>query len=173
MTTCDKEEKSSLPQDNSIQNRHLLWTNAGPSVHLNGMFLYPFEFRPRAQRALYSVALSKVHESIRTRQTSLVRSLDRIFPVEPISAADLLFSILDVPLPIPVNPSDPAPPLNDPARPSINEDVIATALGYTAQVVHLLTAYMGFLVPYPITCAGGTLYLVGACLYLRQHHRSV
>ncbi|KAF9513061.1 hypothetical protein BS47DRAFT_1344778 [Hydnum rufescens UP504] len=98
--------------------------------------------------------LSTIQVDLQARRGVLVRSLDRIFPLDPISSADLLFSILDVPLPIPINLSDPAPPLSDPQRSNINEESIATALGYIAHVVQLLAVYMGYLISYPITYAG-------------------
>ena len=102
----------------------------------------------------FSARLSTVQATLQARRGAIVRSLDRIFPVEPISSADLLFSILDVALPIPVNSSDPTPPLSDTKWPNINEESIATALGYSAQIVQFLAAYMGYLIPYPITYAG-------------------
>jgi UV radiation resistance-associated gene protein len=103
---------------------------------------------------LSSTRLSTIQVDLQARRGVLVRSLDRIFPLDPISSADLLFSILDVPLPIPINLSDPAPPLSDPQRSNINEESIATALGYIAQVVQLLAVYMCYVISYPITYAG-------------------
>ncbi|KDQ17682.1 hypothetical protein BOTBODRAFT_29844 [Botryobasidium botryosum FD-172 SS1] len=98
--------------------------------------------------------LAPVLAALPPRQRALLRAVDFIFPIEPISAGDLLFSILDIPLPIPVNSSDPAPPLTLPEYPSVNEDSIATALGYVAQITLLVSLYTGRILPYPITCAG-------------------
>lgn len=92
--------------------------------------------------------------TLTNQQAHLVRDLERIYPIEPISSPDLLFGILDIPLPIPTNPSDPAPPLSHPEWPSINEENVATALGYTAQVVLALSVYLSIVIPYPIVCAG-------------------
>ncbi|KAG8856959.1 hypothetical protein FRB96_006222 [Tulasnella sp. 330] len=89
-----------------------------------------------------------------TARTSLVRTIDFIYPIEPLVSGDLLFTILDVPLSLPNGPSDPAPPLSLPARPSINENSVASALGYAAHVVLLIATYLGRLLPYPITYAG-------------------
>ena len=81
-------------------------------------------------------------------------NLASIYPIELVSPPDLLFTILDVPLPIPTGPTDPAPPLALPAHKEITEDTVATALGYAAQVVQLLAAYLGQGLTYPVTCIG-------------------
>jgi len=60
---------------------------------------------------------------------------------------------LDVPLPIPVAPTDPAPPLSVPLQ-GVTEEAVATAFGYAAQVVHLLSTYMNIGLTYPVTCIG-------------------
>ncbi|KAG8691266.1 hypothetical protein FRC11_005424 [Ceratobasidium sp. 423] len=88
----------------------------------------------------------EVHNALTPRRTTLCHTLDYIFPIEPDSerAADLVFTIVDVPLPVPVAPSDPAPPLN-------NEEAVSAALGYAAHVVALLSSYMNVRVPYPVT----------------------
>lgn len=85
---------------------------------------------------------------------SLFTSLAFIYPIELISPPDLLFTILDVPLPIPTGPTDPAPPLFLASHKDITEDSVATALGYAAQVVQLLAAYLGQGLIYPVTCVG-------------------
>lgn len=87
-------------------------------------------------------------------RTSLIQTITFIFPIEPLSAADLLFTILGAPLPVPVMSSDPAPPLSLPSHPEITEDTTATALGYVAQVVQLVSAYLGRGLVYPVTCCG-------------------
>ncbi|KAI0078487.1 hypothetical protein K474DRAFT_902051 [Panus rudis PR-1116 ss-1] len=84
-------------------------------------------------------------------RSSLISIVSFIYPIELVSPPDLLFSILDVPLPIPVAPTDPAPPLN---LTGISEDVVATALGYAAQVVQLLASYLNVHLTYPVTCIG-------------------
>ncbi|KAJ7480116.1 hypothetical protein B0H11DRAFT_1864054 [Mycena galericulata] len=96
--------------------------------------------------------------SLRSRftptRTTLISTLSTIFPIELLSPPDLLYTILDVPLPIPLSASDPAPPLTLAAHKDVTEDAVATALGYVAQVVQLLSAYLGKGLVYPITCIG-------------------
>ncbi|KAJ7226042.1 UV radiation resistance protein and autophagy-related subunit 14-domain-containing protein [Mycena pura] len=87
-------------------------------------------------------------------RTTLISSLSTIFPIELLFSPDLLYTILDVPLPIPLSAADPAPPLSLPAHKDVTEDAVATALGYVAQVVQLLAAYLGKGLVYPITCIG-------------------
>ncbi|KAJ7071563.1 hypothetical protein C8F01DRAFT_1111054 [Mycena amicta] len=96
--------------------------------------------------------------SLRSRftptRTTLISCLATIFPIDLLSPPDLLYTILDVPLPIPLAASDPAPPLSLPSHKDVTEDAVATALGYVAQVVQLLAAYLGKGLVYPITCIG-------------------
>ena len=87
-------------------------------------------------------------------RTSLLSTLSTIFPIELYSPPDLLFTILDVPLPIPLTPNDPAPPWTLPNHKEVTEEAIATALGYAAQVLQILAAYLGKLLVYPVTCIG-------------------
>ncbi|KAF8530996.1 hypothetical protein JB92DRAFT_327563 [Gautieria morchelliformis] len=87
-------------------------------------------------------------------RTALIQTISFIFPIEPLSPADLLFTILGAPLPIPALSSDPAPPLTLASHPDITEDTTATALGYVAQLVHLVSAYLGKGLVYPVTCCG-------------------
>ncbi|KAG9050960.1 hypothetical protein FS837_000623 [Tulasnella sp. UAMH 9824] len=94
-----------------------------------------------------------VDSRLNSQRMYLVRTLDFIFPIEPLSSQDLLFGILDVPLPLPIGSSDPAPPLSLATCPSVNEQTTATALGYAAQVVHMVSIYLGRVLPYPITYA--------------------
>ncbi|KAJ6626950.1 hypothetical protein B0H10DRAFT_2296551 [Mycena sp. CBHHK59/15] len=96
--------------------------------------------------------------SLRSRfaptRTTLISTLSTIFPIELLSPPDLLYIILDVPLPIPLSASDPAPPLTLLAHKEVTEDAVATALGYVAQVVQLLAVYLGKGLVYHITCIG-------------------
>ncbi|EGO19453.1 hypothetical protein SERLADRAFT_478872 [Serpula lacrymans var. lacrymans S7.9] len=96
--------------------------------------------------------------SLRSRfsptRTTLISTLSFIFPIDLLSPPDLLFTILSVPLPIPIFPTDPAPPLTLPSHKEVTEDAVATALGYAAQVVQLLAAYLGKGLVYPVTCIG-------------------
>ena len=87
-------------------------------------------------------------------QTTVISSLSIIYPIEIYSSTDLLFTILDVPLPIPITANEPAPPLTLPNYTDVTEETIAAALGYVAQVLQLLAAYMGKNLVYPVTCVG-------------------
>lgn len=98
--------------------------------------------------------LTLIHGKVLSARTSLLFTLSTIFPIELYSPPDLLYNILDVLLPIPVNPSDPAPPLSMSAHKDVTEDGVATALGYVAQVLQILAAYVGKNLTYPVTCIG-------------------
>lgn len=87
-------------------------------------------------------------------RSALLTTLSSIYPIELVSPPDLLFTILDVPLPIPVASTDPAPPLSLQSHKEVTEDAVATALGYSAQMVQLLAAYLGKGLVYPVTCVG-------------------
>ncbi|KAK8869985.1 hypothetical protein IAR55_000555 [Kwoniella newhampshirensis] len=106
-------------------------------------------------------------ESVETERTSLyprihslrashIQTLDALFPIQPLDPSQLLYTILGVPLPIPLGPKDPAPPLSLPAH-RVDERTTAAALGYVAMVVQMLGnlggAQSGGL-PYIVTCAG-------------------
>lgn len=89
------------------------------------------------------------------------QTLDSLFPIQPLDPSSLLYSILNVPLPIPTGPKDPAPPLSLPASMlpdgvRIDERTTAAALGYAALVVQILGNLGGVQggLPYPITGAG-------------------
>lgn len=96
--------------------------------------------------------------SLRSRfaptRTTLLSTLSTIYPIELLSPPDLLYTILDIPLPIPLSSTEPAPPLSLPNHKSVTEDAVATSLGYVAQVVQLLAAYLGKGLIYPVTCIG-------------------
>ncbi|KAF9535777.1 hypothetical protein CPB83DRAFT_842312 [Crepidotus variabilis] len=102
----------------------------------------------------YRRRLSQVRERTTSTNTTLLSTVTTIFPIELLSPPDLLFTILDVPLPIPLTANDPAPPLALPEHKDVNEDTVATALGYVAQVVQMLAAYLGKNLVYPVTCVG-------------------
>jgi hypothetical protein len=87
-------------------------------------------------------------------QTTLLQTLSSIFPIEPLESKDLLFTIVTVPLPIPFSSSEPGPPLSLPRKPSFNDETVVSALGLVAQVVQLVSAYMGYALTYPATCIG-------------------
>jgi len=87
-------------------------------------------------------------------RVSLITTLASLFPIDLISGSDLLFSILNVPLPIPLGSTDPAPPLSLPAYKEVNDESVATALAYAAFVVQLLAVYLDKMLVYPITFCG-------------------
>ncbi|KAF5377306.1 hypothetical protein D9615_006385 [Tricholomella constricta] len=135
--------------DNLRQRKHLLKL---AREQLEGEVAYEHEMEEAIvqDRAL--------HSSLRSRfgptRTTLLSILSSIYPIELLSPPDLLYTILDVPLPIPLSSSDPAPPLIMPLQKDVNEDAVATSLGYAAQVVQLLAAYLGKGLVYPVTCIG-------------------
>ncbi|ESK98165.1 uv radiation resistance-associated protein [Moniliophthora roreri MCA 2997] len=90
----------------------------------------------------------------RPTRVTLISTLASIFPIELDSPPDLLYTILDVPLPIPLSSTDPAPPLSLPNHKDINEETVAAALGYAALLVQLLAAYLGKGLVYPVTYIG-------------------
>ncbi|KAL7408825.1 hypothetical protein BDY24DRAFT_419433 [Mrakia frigida] len=91
-----------------------------------------------------------------SQRARLSEALEAIFHITPtIHGRSLLFSINNVALPIPTHPKEPAPPLHLPPSelpPNIHvdEDSVATALGYAAMVVQHLAGYLGKHLPYPI-----------------------
>ena len=101
-----------------------------------------------------SVRLDDLRRRFAPTHTALLLTLSTIFPIELSSPPDLLFAILDVPLPIPVTAKDPAPPLSMPSHKDVTEDTVATALGYVAQLLQLVAAYLGKGLVYPVVCIG-------------------
>lgn len=107
-------------------------------------------------------ARSELLPKIYATRARHAQALDQIFPIVPVSASALLYSILDVPLPIPQGPKDPAPPLVlSPAQlpegcPKVDERTTAAALGYAALLVHLIASLGGAAasLAYPVTYAG-------------------
>ena len=98
--------------------------------------------------------VAALRQRISPIRATLITTLAYLFPIDLISASDLLFSILDVPLPIPLGATDPAPPLSLLAYKDVNEECIATALAYAALVVQLLAVYLDRMLVYPITFCG-------------------
>ncbi|KAH9836605.1 UV radiation resistance protein and autophagy-related subunit 14-domain-containing protein [Rhodofomes roseus] len=98
--------------------------------------------------------LDSLRREIGPLRSDVINTLAFIFPIELVSPPDLLFTVLDVPLPIPIGATDPSPPLSLPSHKEVTEETVATALGYAAQVVHLLAAYTGKHLVYPVTNIG-------------------
>lgn len=98
--------------------------------------------------------LTILRQRLRLIRSNLLSILSTIFPIELLSPPDLLFTILDIPLPIPITANDPAPPLTIPEHKEVTEEAVATALGYVAQTLQILAAYTGQTLVYPVTCIG-------------------
>ncbi|KAH9075731.1 hypothetical protein EDB83DRAFT_1812803 [Lactarius deliciosus] len=98
--------------------------------------------------------LAALQRRISSIRVTLISTLSSLFPIDLISGSDLLFSVLGVPLPIPIGATDPAPPLSLPVYKDVNEETVATALAYAALVVQLLATYLGKVLVYPITFCG-------------------
>ncbi|KAG6882057.1 hypothetical protein C0992_012879, partial [Termitomyces sp. T32_za158] len=96
-----------------------------------------FEFNLTNEVLRQQAQQAALHARFGPTRTTLISILFWIYPIELLSPPDLLYTILDVPLPIPLTPSDPAPPLTLPSHKDVTEDAVATALGYAAQVVQL------------------------------------
>ncbi|KAI6045207.1 hypothetical protein EDC04DRAFT_3087161 [Pisolithus marmoratus] len=105
---------------------------------------------------LLSIQAERVAEQSRIppTRTSLISVLATIYPIELDSPSDLLYTILGVPLPMPLNGNEPAPPLSLPSHKEVTEDAVATALGYAAHLVQLLAVYMRKGLVYPVTYVG-------------------
>lgn len=101
-----------------------------------------------------SELLTSLRSRLSPTRTTLLTTLSGIFPIELLSPPDLLYTILSVPLPIPLSSTDPAPPLLLPSQKEVTEDGVATALGFAAQVVHMMAVYQSKVLVYPITCVG-------------------
>jgi len=98
--------------------------------------------------------LAALRSRLTPTRTTLLSTLASIFPIELFSPPDLLYTILAVSLPIPLSATDPGPPLSMSAHKDVTEEGVATALGFVAQVVQLMAAYLGEVLVYPITCVG-------------------
>ena len=98
--------------------------------------------------------LAALRSRLTPTRTTLLSVLASIFPIELLSTPDLLYTILAVPLPIPLSATDPGPPLLMPSHKDVTEEGVATALGFAAQVVQLMAVYLGEVLVYPITCIG-------------------
>ncbi|KAK8034159.1 UV radiation resistance associated protein [Apiospora rasikravindrae] len=88
-------------------------------------------------------AISKTGELIRGQRRRICEELTHVFPIMQVpSAPPLTFQICGLPLP---NTN------YDPTSSTASEDALSAALGYVAQVTHLLQFYLSVPIPYPIT----------------------
>ncbi|GAA5910087.1 hypothetical protein JCM8208_000951 [Rhodotorula glutinis] len=93
-------------------------------------------------------SLTNLGSTSRTRRTQLITLLSHIFPIEPVLPSSsskaplppLLFSIVGLALP------------NSSYPPSYTDDSLSSALGYAAHVTHLVAAYLGVPLCYPLRC---------------------
>jgi hypothetical protein len=139
--------------------------------------------RERCGRSFYVITLffdtahresaMGLQRRIQPIRDSLITTLASLFPIDLISGSDLVFSIIDAPLPIPLGSTDPAPPLSLPTYKEVNEESVATALAYAAFVVQLLAVYLDKMLVYPITFCGsrsmirdGISAMVGPRMYV-------
>ena len=104
---------------------------------------------------------SDAQAHLRAAQGALARNLEAIFPIVPVAngRAQPIFTIVSVALPLPSHPKEPAPPLTLPSSHlspgiTVDEESVASALGFVALLVDRLANYLGTRLPYPFTCAG-------------------
>lgn len=99
------------------------------------------------------------------RRTQLITLLSHIFPIDPYEPPSpstsstppaLLFSILCLPLPNSTYPPS-----------ALSSETLSSALGYTAQVVSTLAAYLGVPLHYPIKCLGSRSAVVDLISMMR------
>ncbi|KAJ9111121.1 hypothetical protein QFC19_001320 [Naganishia cerealis] len=93
------------------------------------------------------------------RRARLITQVNDVFEITPVDAPTLLYSILQVPLPIPQHASETAPPLSLPSSAlprgiKVDEDTISTALGFVALAVNQISHILERPLTYPLTCAG-------------------
>lgn len=97
-----------------------------------------------------------VYQSIRLsasqRRAGLIGELSGIFPVDLVDAANVLFSICGIPLPNGDFEAQQA--LLRSTGLDLDDDHISSALGYVAQAVQLLAAYLTVPLYYPLRCVG-------------------
>jgi hypothetical protein len=104
---------------------------------------------------------SSLLPAIHHTRSQHVQALDSLFPITPLHPHSLLYSIFDIPLPIPQGSKDPAPPLVmslPEGLGKVDEKSTAAALGYVALLVQVLGGLSGVRkeggLSYPVTCAG-------------------
>lgn len=86
------------------------------------------------------------------RRASLISDLSTIFPIDLVDAGNVLFSICDIALPN--GDFEAQASLQRSNGLELDDDHISSALGYVAQAVQLLAAYLTIPLYYPIRCVG-------------------
>lgn len=132
-------------------------TSASAALHL------PM-YRSLTLALVRSVCLT-IRQASQERRTQLITLLSHIFPVDPYTPtyatssttpSPLLFSILSLPLPNSTYPPS-----------ALASETLSSALGYSAQVVSTLAAYLGVPLHYPIKCLGSRSAVVDLISMMR------
>lgn len=92
--------------------------------------------------------LLKLDVDVHNRRASMLETVSQIYPIQLMSAADLLFSICGIAL-----PNSPATALGE-SKGKLDEEDLAAALGLTAQAVSLISSYLETPLHYEIATAG-------------------
>lgn len=120
--------------------------------------------------AKLKVRKGELSQALHAQQSSLLRDLEVIFPIELSDASSLLFSICGLPLPNSVASLPPAellheekkwketvkrlPPSSRPVWHLFDDDTISSSFGLVAQLVVLLSTYLSTPIHYPLATAG-------------------
>ncbi|WFD29113.1 hypothetical protein MSPP1_000118 [Malassezia sp. CBS 17886] len=105
--------------------------------------------RTRLAEMADAAASEDVRRAVYTWRARILRDLDTIFPIKLVDARELLYSIVDLPLPNGV-----ASMGTTGARSGASLDEAASALGLVAQVVVWLSTYLHTSIHYPIAFLG-------------------
>lgn len=87
-----------------------------------------------------------MHRDVWRERARLLRDLECIYPIHLVDARELLYSIVDIPLPNGVASSPPAR--------KTDLEQAAAALGLVSQLVVLLSTYLATNIHYPIYAVG-------------------
>ncbi|AYO41752.1 UV radiation resistance-associated gene protein [Malassezia restricta CBS 7877] len=95
--------------------------------------------------------LNHVQKEVGMHRARLLRDLDDIYPIQLVHARDLLYSIVDLPLPngIATTKENTTTLVH-----RTNLDETSAALTYVAQLMILLSTYLHTTLPYPLTSSG-------------------
>ncbi|WFD15373.1 hypothetical protein MARU1_001391 [Malassezia arunalokei] len=95
--------------------------------------------------------LNNIQKKVGLHRARLLRDLDDIYPIQLVHARDLLYSIVDLPLPngIATTKENTTTLVH-----RTNLDETSAALAYVAQLMILLSTYLQTTLPYPLTSSG-------------------
>jgi len=102
------------------------------------------------ERDLVLLELDRVQRQVSMHRARLLRDLDDIYPIQLVYARDLLYSIVDLPLPNGIATTKG----NTTLVHRTNLDDTTAALAYVAQLMVLLSTYLHTTLPYPLTSSG-------------------